>query len=129
MSDDNKATQRRALEKLRKETVGHGPPFPPVLLQEVFDGLLKPLLKVYSAPSERCRELAINLVAEWVFMEGRGRSNYSLITGAGLPIILGCFTRFMEVVESPTHFLPLIIPVVVSRLGCQEITEPSEELR
>ena len=37
--------------------------------------------------------------------------------------------RFMGVVEDSTHFLPLIIPVVVSRLGTNEITEPSEELR
>ena len=39
------------------------------------------------------------------------------------------FYRFMGVVKDPYHFLPLIVPVVVSRLGTNEITEPSEELR
>ena len=32
-------------------------------------------------------------------------------------------------VEDVGVFLPLMIPVVVARLGMQEITEPSEELR
>ena len=31
--------------------------------------------------------------------------------------------------KDPSHFIPLIVPVVVSRLGTNEITEPSEELR
>lgn len=37
--------------------------------------------------------------------------------------------RFMSMVKDPSHFIPLIVPVVVSRLGTNEITEPSEELR
>ena len=36
---------------------------------------------------------------------------------------------FCHGVEDASVFLPLLLPVVVARLGTQEITEPSEELR
>ena len=32
-------------------------------------------------------------------------------------------------VGEPAHFLPLIIPVIVTQLGTPEISEPSEEIR
>ena len=32
-------------------------------------------------------------------------------------------------VSEPAHVLPLIIPVIVTRLGTPEISEPSEEIR
>lgn len=35
----------------------------------------------------------------------------------------------MEGVTDHAHFLPLIIPIVVARLGTPDITEPSEEIR
>ena len=32
-------------------------------------------------------------------------------------------------VSDHAHFLPLIIPIIVARLGTPDITEPSEEIR
>ena len=35
----------------------------------------------------------------------------------------------MSSMADPVHFLPLIMPVVVARLGTPDITETSEEVR
>lgn len=35
----------------------------------------------------------------------------------------------MTNVDDHTPFLPLIVPIIVARLGTQDITEPSEEIR
>ncbi len=43
--------------------------------------------------------------------------------------LLHAHPSLVPVVPDASAFLPLIMPVVVSRLGTQEITEPSEELR
>ena len=64
LSDSNRATRKRALERLHKESVGHSPSYPPTLLQGLMEFMLKPLLKMISDPVEKCRELAINLIAE-----------------------------------------------------------------
>ena len=64
LSDSNRATRKRALERLHKESVGHSPPYPPALLQGLMEFMIKPLLKMISDPVEKCRELAINLIAE-----------------------------------------------------------------
>ena len=37
--------------------------------------------------------------------------------------------RFMTNVDDHIPFLPLIVPIIVARLGTQDITEPSEEIR
>lgn len=37
--------------------------------------------------------------------------------------------RLFSLVDDTSVFLPLLMPVVVARLGNQDITEPSEELR
>lgn len=58
--DENRSTRWRALERLRKETVQCSN------LEDVGEGLLdfllKPLLKEFSDPVEKCRELAIGIV-------------------------------------------------------------------
>ena len=64
LSDDNRTTRRRALERLRKETILHHPNYPPSVLQALLDFMLKPLLRALSDPTEKCRELAIALLAE-----------------------------------------------------------------
>ena len=64
LTDDNRTTRRRALDRLRKETVDHRPPHPPAALQGLLDFALKPLLRVLSDPTEKCRELAVSLLAE-----------------------------------------------------------------
>lgn len=69
-------------------------------LHDVFRELLKPLLRCLADPMERCRELAIHIISY-------------------------CVTN----VPRPEEALPYLVPCLTQRLGNQEITEPSEELR
>ncbi|XP_020503564.2 dynein axonemal assembly factor 5 [Labrus bergylta] len=64
LNEDNKATRKRALELIKRETVDKG--LCSSVLQEVFSALLKPLLKCLSDPMERCRETAITTVTEFI---------------------------------------------------------------
>lgn len=64
LNEDNKATRKRALELIKRETVDGG--LSGAVLQEVFSALLKPLLKCLSDPVERCRETAISLITECI---------------------------------------------------------------
>lgn len=64
LADENRATRKRGLERLKKETVVHSPPYTAGQLQAVLNLLIKPLLKSLSDPVEKCRELAISLLAE-----------------------------------------------------------------
>ncbi|XP_059204870.1 dynein axonemal assembly factor 5-like [Centropristis striata] len=64
LNEDNKATRKRALELIRRETVEKG--LCSSVLQEVFSALLKPLLKCLSDPMERCRETAITMITEFI---------------------------------------------------------------
>lgn len=43
--------------------------------------------------------------------------------------LLHLFLSFSSSVEDVTVHLPLVVPVLVARLGTPEVTEPSEELR
>ncbi|KAG7242901.1 hypothetical protein INR49_018156 [Caranx melampygus] len=64
LNEDNKATRKRALEQIKRETVDKG--LSSSVLQEVFSPLLKPLLKCLSDPMERCRETAISVITEFI---------------------------------------------------------------
>ncbi|XP_056263167.1 dynein axonemal assembly factor 5 [Pseudoliparis swirei] len=64
LNEDNKATRKRALELIKKETVEKG--HSSSVLQELFSALLKPLLKCLSDPMERCRETAIAMLTEFI---------------------------------------------------------------
>ncbi|GLD66175.1 dynein assembly factor 5, axonemal [Lates japonicus] len=64
LNEDNKATRKRALEQIKRETVDKG--LSSSVLQEVFSALLKPLLKCLSDPMERCRETAIAVITEFI---------------------------------------------------------------
>ncbi|XP_030591867.1 dynein assembly factor 5, axonemal [Archocentrus centrarchus] len=64
LNEDNKATRKRALELIKKETVDKG--LSGGVLQEVFSALLKPLLRCLSDPMERCRETTIALITEFI---------------------------------------------------------------
>ncbi|XP_074552726.1 dynein axonemal assembly factor 5 [Halichoeres trimaculatus] len=64
LNEDNKATRKRALETIKRETVDKG--LSSSVLQEVFSALLKPLLKCLSDPMERCRETAITTISEFI---------------------------------------------------------------
>ncbi len=64
LSDENRSTRKRALERLRKATIGRCPGYDPAQLQSVCEFLVKPLLRIFSDPVEKCRELSISLLAE-----------------------------------------------------------------
>lgn len=64
LNEDNKATRKRALETIKKETVDKG--LSSGVLQELLSALLKPLLKCLSDPMERCRETAITTISEFI---------------------------------------------------------------
>ena len=64
LNEDNKATRKRALELIKRETVDKK--LSSSVLQEVFSAPLKPLLKCLSDPMERCRETAIATITEFI---------------------------------------------------------------
>lgn len=64
LNEDNKASRKRALEQIKRETVDKR--LSSSVLQEVFSALLKPLLKCLSDPMERCRETAIAVITEFI---------------------------------------------------------------
>ena len=100
LSDENRNKRKKALEGIRKETLNQKSLVEPSILQDVLNEILKQLLKLLSDPVEKCRELAIQYLYD-------------------------CF----EIVPNPANMLPYIMPVLLQRLGQQDITEVSEELR
>ncbi|XP_077411849.1 dynein axonemal assembly factor 5 [Vanacampus margaritifer] len=98
LGDDNKTTRKRALESIKRETVDKK--LSGLVQQEIFSALLKPLLKCLSDPMERCREIAISLISE-----------------------------FIRCVPEPQESLPYLMPCLAQRFGEKEILEPAEELR
>lgn len=64
LNEDNKATRKRALESIKRETVDKK--LPSAVSQELFSALLKPLLKCLSDPMERCRETAIVMIGDFI---------------------------------------------------------------
>ena len=100
LGEENRNTRKKALESIRNDTVGRKPALDVSELGVIFMEILKPMLKTFSDPVEKCRELSIGIVHR-------------------------CF----EKVSDPEERLSYVFPVLVQRLGQQEITEPSEELR
>ncbi|XP_060561943.1 dynein axonemal assembly factor 5-like [Ruditapes philippinarum] len=100
LGEDNKLARRKALENIRKDTFSRKPPLDPTEIKPILNEILKPLLKEFSDPVEKCRELSLDILRS-----------------------------FLKSVEKPEEYLPYVIPVLVQRLGQPEITEPSEELR
>ncbi|XP_061892704.1 dynein axonemal assembly factor 5-like [Entelurus aequoreus] len=98
LSEDSKSTRKRALESIKRETVDKK--LSGVVLQDLFSALLKPLLKCLSDPMERCREIAILLITDFI-----------------------CY------VPEPQVSLPYLMPCMAQRFGEKEILEPAEELR
>ena len=97
LQDQNRLTRRRALEAIRRELFTGEDVAPD---RSVVEAIIRPLLRVFSDPVEKCRELAILTVSE-----------------------------LFESTEQPSSFLQCVIPTLVQRLAQPEITEPSEELR
>lgn len=98
LNGDEKFTRKRALEGIKKETIEKG--LSNTVLQEVFASLLNSLLRCLSDPMERCRELSIQIIRD-----------------------------FIRCVSNPESSMPYIMPCLVQRLGGNERLEPAEELR
>ncbi|XP_070579266.1 dynein axonemal assembly factor 5-like [Ptychodera flava] len=92
--------EKRALEGIRKATVGKQPPLKSEVLHEVFNHIVKSILKCFSDPVEKCRELSISLISDYI-----------------------------SSISSIEDILPYLIPTLVQRLGGKEIVENAEELR
>lgn len=97
LNGDEKAARKRALESIKKETIEKG--LSSTVLQEVFARLLKSLVTCLSDPMERCREVAIQIIGD-----------------------------FIKCVSKPESALPYIMPCLAQRLVGKEM-EPAEELR
>jgi len=102
LQDQNRAVRRRALEAVRNEIFSgqvnnddRGSPD-----HRVVEIVIGPLLRAFSDPVEKCRELAITTVSE-----------------------------VLELTQEPCGLLQCVIPTLVQRLAQPEIVEPSEELR
>ena len=63
LSDENRRTRKCALEKIKLVLTQHKESSP-YILHGLLDFLLKPLLRCFSDPVEKCREVTIDLVAE-----------------------------------------------------------------
>ncbi|XP_055507606.1 dynein axonemal assembly factor 5 [Leucoraja erinacea] len=98
LGSENKSSRRRALECIRAEAVERR--LSSGVRQGVMSALLRPLLGACGDPAERCRELAICILAE-----------------------------LLRDAPRPHTALPHLIPAAVQRLGQPHITEPAEELR
>ncbi|XP_029106007.1 dynein assembly factor 5, axonemal [Scleropages formosus] len=64
LSEESKATRRRALDAIREETFDSR--LSSAVLQDVFAALLRPLLKCLTDPMERCRESAVHMIADFL---------------------------------------------------------------
>ncbi|KAI8811252.1 armadillo-type protein [Cladochytrium replicatum] len=97
----DRMAKRRALDKIRKETLGPGvQSLDERVLSYIFRVLLKPLCRCFSDPVEKVRDLSINLVRSYA----------------------------PRVSDLPSS-MHQIMPTLSARLAQQEITEPSEENR
>ena len=100
LSEENRNTRKKALEGIKKDTIKRTPTLGETEARHVFSELVKPLLKTLSDPVEKCRELSAELIGE-----------------------------FLKLVPDPETKLSYVVPVLVQRLGQQEMIETSEELR
>uniref|UniRef100_A0A7N6FGB3 TOG domain-containing protein n=1 Tax=Anabas testudineus TaxID=64144 RepID=A0A7N6FGB3_ANATE len=100
LNEDNKATRKRALEQIRRETVDKG--LSSSVLQEVFSVVLKPLLRCLSDPMERCRETAVLVITEFIRCAPKPEES--------LPYLMPCLAQRLgekEILE-PTEELRLL---------------------
>ncbi|XP_075244833.1 dynein axonemal assembly factor 5-like [Convolutriloba macropyga] len=100
LGSENKVVRRKALEQIRKETVAKSPPLEKDELQTISVEVHRNVLSCLSDESEKCREIALDVMKD-----------------------------FLVMVPNPLVLLPASMPVFVDRLGQQELTEESEEIR
>eukprot|EP00038_Savillea_parva_P000450 m.96210 g.96210 ORF g.96210 m.96210 type:complete len:856 (-) comp10150_c0_seq2:11-2578(-) len=99
LGDGSKMARKRAINTIRAATVDDDKVAPPVLTI-LLDTMLKPLLKLFVDKVEKVRELAIELLID-----------------------------FVKRVTTIEPSLPYMVPAMESRMGQLEIEEPSEEVR
>mmetsp|Transcript_16748 Transcript_16748/g.46804 ORF Transcript_16748/g.46804 Transcript_16748/m.46804 type:complete len:975 (+) Transcript_16748:187-3111(+) len=104
LSDPEKGTRRRALEKLHVTLIKGAPSSPapsPGMLQAVVCGpLLAPMVNLLADPMEKVRELDVQL---WAAVLGR--------------------------LQDTIPLLPALVPALHRRMGSLPVEEPSEEVR
>ena len=100
LSGENKVARRKALEKIICESVQRDPVLEKDKLQKVAVEVHRHVAMVLSDESERCRELAISLIKD-----------------------------FMLMIPQPNVLFSSIFPILVERLAQKDIKEDSEELR
>ena len=94
LGEENRKTRQNALLGIQKDTIKRQPPLGPPDMQQVFSEILKPLLKAFSDPVEKCRELSIDMVL-----------------------------AFMKCLPQNDGNLSYIFPILVQRLGQQDIVD------
>ncbi|PRW39200.1 dynein assembly factor axonemal [Chlorella sorokiniana] len=103
LSDPDRSTRRRAVEKLHAALLAP-PGVPPDALAAALAGpLLVPLVRLLADQAEKCRELAAAFFA------------------AALPCL--------PAPNSATQLLPTLVPALAERVGTPPVQEPSEEMR
>lgn len=100
LRDGDKIARKKTLHDIRRELFLSRNQCSDHVFDEVFDLLLKPLLKCFSDPVEKNRELAIQLTWD-----------------------------ILEKVHNPDNALHYLVPTLAQQLGNQDITEQSEENR
>lgn len=95
----NRVAKRRALEKIKRETIGNKKRLSVEILQKLFFNTSNALVRCLDDSVEKCRELATQTI-----------------------------TEFIETID-PVPFISYLMPVFVNRYSQPEIIEPSEEIR
>eukprot|EP00037_Helgoeca_nana_P016078 m.150830 g.150830 ORF g.150830 m.150830 type:complete len:843 (+) comp23328_c0_seq2:174-2702(+) len=98
LSDSSKMARKRAINTIRKNTLDAK--LSAEVLTEVFEAVLKPMLKLFVDKVEKIREMTVQLLID-----------------------------FVQVVVTINPSLPYLIPAIESRMGQNEIEEDSEEVR
>ena len=100
LGGDNKVARRKALEKIISETVQRDPALEKDELQKVAVEIHRNVAIMLSDDSEKCRELAISLIKDFLLM-----------------------------IPQPGVIFSCIFPIFVDRLAQKDIKEDAEELR
>ncbi|OUM70216.1 hypothetical protein PIROE2DRAFT_37495, partial [Piromyces sp. E2] len=95
----DRLAKRRALEKIKRETIGSRKRLSVEILQKLFFNISNALVRCLGDSVEKCRELSTQII-----------------------------TDFFETID-PVPFISYIMPVFVNRYSQPEIIEPSEEIR
>ena len=100
LNGENKFQRKQALEDILKRTFEVKTPLETAKLVEIWVTVHKPVVKVLNDPSEACREIAVEILKE-----------------------------FLCALPPEDKYIVYTIPVLAKRLSSQELIEQSEEVR